>query len=82
MNKREYGNLSFEQMIKLHESTKQCLKEEIDRLTKELRVRLKHYKMAKSARDTIEYDTALECATLAGQTSKVAEHRIKLRFGL
>jgi len=27
-------------------------------------------------------EVAIECAVISGQTSKVAEHRIKLRFGL
>ena len=57
-------------------------KDKFEWLIKELDIRLKHYEMAKSARDTIEHDTATECAEIAGKTSKVAEHRIKERFNL
>ena len=79
MNKREYGNLSFEQLTTLHESTKQCLKEEINRLTKEV----ENLKDIKNSRlKQVQQQTAEQCAEIAGQTSKIAEHRIKLRFEL
>lgn len=79
MNKREYGNLSFEQLITLYESTKQCLKEEINQLTKEVE-NLKDIKNSRSKQ--VQQQTAEQCAEIAGQTSKVAEHRIKVRFNL
>jgi len=37
---------------------------------------------AKQVHDVLITATATECAVISGQTSKVAEHRIKLRFGL